>query len=167
MTTVSKIPLGRVRADAGTYADGSYLYLTKHSWDCGWYWGFGYVGNRDCHFHFDSLLNIKDNKGGIKYTATDLFSETYITDKEWWIIRDLFVQAYALKKAAAVYRQGGHQTTAKGVTDIIQDNGLVTRINADLEKVLDTVWNYTVAAVTKPQTAELSSDNGCQSPVAV
>jgi hypothetical protein len=143
--------LGRLKTDAGTCADGSFLYLTKHSWDCGWYWGFGYVGNANCHFHFDSLLYIKDSKGTVKYEASDLFAETKITDKEWWVIRDLFVQAYALKKAAKVYRHGGHQTQVPGVTDIIKHPTMVVCINKDLEKVLDTLWSFIVVALDKPE----------------
>lgn len=157
-----KILLGTFRGDAGTSADGEAVYLTKHKWDCGWYWGLGYVGNRNCHFHFDSLLYIKGKDGKVKFTASDLFSETNITDKEWWIIRDLFVQAYALQKAAEVYHHGGHQSFTKGVTDIIRDDGLVKRINADLEKVLNALWDYIVKAVNKPQKINIFSDNACQ-----
>jgi hypothetical protein len=147
--TMNKILLGRLKSDAGTFADGENIYLTKHRWDCGWYWGFGYIGNKRCHFHFDSLLSIKGGCGGIKCLASELFQSTNITDKEWWVIRDLFIQAYALRGAAEVYRHGGYQTTLKGVTNIIQSHDMTKFINADLEKVLDTLWNYVCAAVNK------------------
>ena len=39
--------------------EGERVYLSKHSWDCGWYWGFGYVGNRDCHFHLSNAATRK------------------------------------------------------------------------------------------------------------
>ena len=140
MTTHQKIRLGRLKTDAGTTsADGEVVYLEKHRWDCGWYWAFGYLGNRNCHFHFDSLLYIKDDKGSVKYEASALFSETPITDKEWWVIRELFVQAYALKKAAGVYRYGGSQTTIQGVTDLIRSEELEIRLNKDLFEVLETL----------------------------
>ena len=144
-----KIRLGRLKTDAGTHADGEEVYLEKHRWDCGWYWAFGYLGSRTCHFHFDSLLCIKDGKGGVKYTASALFSDTPITDTEWWVIRDLFVQAYALKKAAEVYRYGGRQTTLLGVTNLIRSKNLAARLNKDLETVLDTLWNFICKAVQK------------------
>lgn len=146
-----KVLLGIIREGAGTYADGQFVYLTKHQWDCGWYWGFGYLGNSKTHFHFDSLL-----KGEAK-TASELFSDTKITNKEWWIIRDLFVQAYALQKAAEVYRHGGHQSYQEGLTDMIVDVHMVTRLNHDLEKVLDRLWTYVSEACSKE-----SSDNACQ-----
>lgn len=150
MTNSNKILLGKLKSDAGTsIADGENVWLEKHKWDCGWYWGFGYVGNRNCHFHFDSLLYIKDGKGSVKYTASDLFASTQISDKDWWVMRDLFSQAYALKKAAEVYRYGGHQTTVPGVTDIIANKERADQINADLAKVLDLVWDYACKAVSK------------------
>lgn len=145
----NKIKLGKLKSDAGSYADGEVIWLTKHSWDCGWYWSFGYLGNRDCHFHFDSILFLKDSKGNILYTASDLFQETNISDKEWWVIRDLFVQAYALQKAAEVYRHGGHQTSQKGVTDVIQNLEMSNRLNEDLKKLLDTLWDFVSKAVVK------------------
>ena len=150
----NKILLGKLKSDAGTSADGENMWLEKHKWDCGWYWGFGYVGNKNCHFHFDSLLYIKDGKGSVKYTASDLFESTKITDKEWWVIRDLFSQAYALQKAAEVYQYGGHQTTVVGTTDIIKNKERADQINADLQKVLDLVWDYTCKAVNKEQLKE-------------
>lgn len=153
MASFDKILLGKLKADAGTCADGENIWLEKHKWDCGWYWGFGYVGNKNCHFHFDSLLYIKDGKGSVKYTANDLFESTKITDKEWWVIRDLFVQAYALKKAAEVYQMGGHQSTEPGVTDVIRNTALAKQINADLQKVLALAWDYACKAVNKNQTA--------------
>ena len=146
---MNRVLLGRMKSDAGTSADGENVYLTKHSWDCGWYWSLGYLGNNNCHFHFDSILHIKDSKNNIKHLASELFQTTNITDKEWWVIRDLFVQAYALKEAAAVYRHGGHQSALEGVTDIIRSPDMAKFINADLEKLLDVLWNYVCAAVNK------------------
>jgi hypothetical protein len=105
MQNFNKILLGKIKSDAGTFADGENVWLEKHKWDCGWYWGFGYLGNKNCHFHFDSLLYINDGKGSVKYCASDLFESTNISDSDWWIIRDLFVQAYALHKAAEVYQR--------------------------------------------------------------
>jgi hypothetical protein len=154
--TKDKVLLGRLKRDAGSdIADGENIWLSKHSWDCGWYWGFGYLGNKNCHFHFESLLYIKKANGACKYVASDLFDDTKITDKEWWIMRDLFVQAYALQAAAEVYRHGGHQGFQAGLTNMIVDETMAARVNADLEKVLDALWTYVVQAVNKPEIVEV------------
>ena len=58
--TKEKVALGKVKKD---YKDSTiankYLYIDKHSWDCGWYWGFGYLGNKNCHYHVDGLKKIE------------------------------------------------------------------------------------------------------------
>ncbi len=119
----------------GTHPDHGKLFLSKHSWDCNWYWAFGYIGNKNLHTHFDStFLQSSD-------VASKIFTDTPYGDTEWWIVRDLFIQAYALKKAAEVYRIGGHQTTVAGLTDIIINVDMATRLNGDLECVLNTVWD--------------------------
>lgn len=110
------------------------IYLTKHSWDCGWYWGMGYIGNRNCRFHIESLIKGESDVTKVFPCGTD------VNQTAWWLVRDLFIQAYALKEAAEVYRFGGHQSSLKGVTDKILDEQMCTRLNKDLETVLDTVW---------------------------
>lgn len=149
----NKIRLGRLKADLPydqVFAAGEVIWLEKHKWECDWYWGFGYLGNRNCHFHFESLLYPKVG-GSVLYSASQLFSDTKITDKEWWVVRDLFVQAYALKKAAEVYQYGGHQTSQAGVTDIIKSSEQAARINADLKIVLDKLWDVVCDAVNKQE----------------
>ena len=150
---MSKIYLGVLKENVGTFADGEAIYLSKHEWSCGWYWAFGYVGNAKCRFHFDSLLYLKDGNGSVRYEASQLFSECNISDKDWWVIRELFVQAYALKKAAEVYRCGGRQITKEGVTDLIRDDEMVFRLNADLKRVLDKIWDG-IAKATGEQALE-------------
>jgi hypothetical protein len=141
-----KILLGKLKSNAGTYADGQNLYLEKHKWDCGWYWGFGYIGNKDCHFHFESLLY---NLNGVQFPlASDMFESTKFTDNEWWIVRDLFIQAYALKSAAEAYRYGGAQSYKQGVTDVIKSSDMCTRINTTLELLLNTLWKF-IEDITK------------------
>ena len=119
------------------------LYLSKHSWDCGWYWGFGYIGNSRLQMHIDSLINGE-------YDVNKIFDgSTRITQDQWWIIRDLFRQAYALKAAAEVYQYGGHQTTRPGMTDRIKNLEMAARINKDLEIVLNKVWDFIVNEVKR------------------
>lgn len=117
------------------YSTNERIYLSKHSWDCDWYWGLGYVGNRNTHFHFETYL--KDGK-----LASELFTDCNFTDSNWWIIRDLFVQAYALKEVAAVYRHGGFQSGRKGITDLLKSEEKAKQANDDLKLILDTLWDF-------------------------
>lgn len=40
------------------------VFLTDFKWDCGWYWGGGYIGNKNFHTHFDGcFLECVDSRG--------------------------------------------------------------------------------------------------------
>ena len=119
------------------------LYLSKHSWDCGWYWGMGYIGNNSCHMHIDSLI-------GAECSISNIFDKgSPITQDQWWVIRDLFKQAYALKEAAEIYQYGGHQTIRPGITDCIKNLEMAALINKDLEIVLNRVWDLLLHEVKR------------------
>lgn len=117
---------------------GEPICLSKHSWDCEWYWGFGYLGNKNLHYHIDSYL---DGKG---FNVSEVFMETYLTQNNWYYILDMFKQAYALRSAASLYRYGGHITSE---AFRLQDtNGeMAKKLNQDLSLILDDVWKYIVS----------------------
>jgi len=136
-----KIYLGKVSNDySDSMVAGETLYLDKHKWDCEWYWGMGYIGNTNLHTHFDSSF-----LGQSIFEVSKIFTTTKLTQDDWWILRDLFIQAYALKSAAAVYRYGGHQTEkAMHIIDV----DMAATLNSDLKKILDEIWKV-VTAVSK------------------
>lgn len=40
------------------------VYLDDFKWDCGWYWGGGYIGNTNFHAHFNgAFLERPDSRG--------------------------------------------------------------------------------------------------------
>ena len=93
--------------------------------------------------HIDSLIRGEHNVNKIFDKGTP------ITQSQWWIIRDLFKQAYALQKAAEVYQYGGHQTTKPGITDCIKNLEMAALINKDLKIVLNKVWDFLLNEVKK------------------
>ena len=36
---------------------GESIYFYKPTWDCDWYWGFGYLGNKNQHYHLSDYAN--------------------------------------------------------------------------------------------------------------
>lgn len=120
-----KIYLGRFQ--------GEELWIEKHSWDYGWYWSFGYTGNKNLHTHFDFTFLRNE------IVTSNKFETINFNDKDWWIILDLFKQAYGLNAAAEIYRYGGNLAYSPE-TKFIQDAEIVKRLNCDLEKVLNKVW---------------------------
>lgn len=131
---MNKILLGITKSNFNPLPNEK-IWLTRHSWDCDWYWGFGYIGNKNLHTHFKNVF-----LGHSMCTPNLIFESTRINENTWWILRDLFIQAYGLKSCAEIYHYGGHQTTEKGTTDIIVSREKEKIINADLEKILDKIW---------------------------
>lgn len=100
---------------------GEKVWLEEPSWDCGWYWGFGYIHtytnnnqperSRDLstHTHFDSLF-LKGPE-----CARDMFKQyfktTVLTDDEIWEFCDYMKTFYTLKAVAELFKNGySHQT---------------------------------------------------------
>ena len=115
------------------------LWIEKHRFDCGWYWAFGYIGNRNLHMHISSMIEHPEQYNQ-KWTDVDFqFSSTWLSQEQWWILRDLFIQAYALKSAAETYKYGGHQTGKAKPYQIISEK-MNEFINNNLEELLDNIW---------------------------
>lgn len=92
----------------GRDKDGVNYWLEAPSWDCGWYWGFGYVetytnnGNPEkaqdisSHQHIDTFFKRGEN---ISLWHTQLHKHAY-TGSEASILAGLFSEYYALKAQA-------------------------------------------------------------------
>lgn len=107
----------------GKNEDGKKLWLIKASWDCGWYWGFGYVqsfsrGDIETHEHIDSsFMGVQkvwdiDKMAFVEteyiyniYKAPKLV-ETTFTEEEGWQLSELFTQFYKFKEVARVLHSG-------------------------------------------------------------
>ena len=138
------------------------IYLSGFSWDCGWYWGGGYLGNRNMHTHFDGcFLNVVDvrghslgnfvscwYKGNFPETAKEIsngcsiweslsffLDNAQFTEKEWWRIKDLYKQFYSLKQCAKTFHSGGH-CTAEGRNKKEVNQTMENKINKHIEEVI-------------------------------
>ena len=119
----------------GTFEDGHNFWLEEPKWECGWYWGFGYVETytnpwgppaRDIesHQHYDGLCFKKyeyyDHKKGCfqqgeyihKLSDRPDVVACSLIEREQWILSDLMKMAYTLKKTAELYRQGNAHLTS-------------------------------------------------------
>ena len=123
-----KIRLGYTKPKL--YGAREVVYLNGFSWDCDWYWGGGYIGNRNFHAHFDgAFLDVPDvrghclgnfvspwhGKGKVIDNGCSIWENVafFLDDvpehlsKNWWRIKDLYKQFYIYKKAAEAFRHGG------------------------------------------------------------
>lgn len=129
----NKIKLGTV--------DNESIYLSPPSWDCGWYWGFGYLGNKNCHYHVDGLKTIETYNLEAKawtHERVNLydgfkrhFAESFIVkaDKDIWTLAELFQTFYILKEVAEVYNRGGSYLSSNPCASVIKNLDEVKRIN--------------------------------------
>ena len=113
----------------GKNHDGEYVWLEKESWDCGWYFGFGYLhtySNNRCperskdltsHFHFDSTF-LNKNKA-YKDVFKEYFKETVLTDAEIYELCDYMKTFYTLKSVAELFKNGySHQTERAKIEEL-------------------------------------------------
>lgn len=123
----------------GTDQDGIKYWLESPSWDCGWYWGFGYVetyeNNRNpdkandinSHQHIDSTFMGQKYQYDWKtsqYKKLDyvhnlfdspVLTSVTFTESEGWKLSELFNQFYLLKEMADFCHKdkpGCHTTTS-------------------------------------------------------
>lgn len=127
----------------GKDQEGQLYWLESPSWDCGWYWGFGYIetytNNRrpdlardiNSHSHFEGFLwgndktsEFKDGKwveNHLDYhhhiNQSSLLAETVLTDNESWELSDLMKRFYTLKEAAEIFHTGSAHLTSSNSCD--------------------------------------------------
>lgn len=122
----------------GTDKNGRKLFLVEPSWDCGWYWGFGYIEtytnnshperSRDIasHSHFDSLFGTNCNLyDGFK----KIIKDSTLSDSELWQLCDYMKTYYCLRETAEVLGRGYSYYTEKAKLDIVKDEAYAERIN--------------------------------------
>ena len=126
----------------GKDQEGKLRWLEAPSWDCGWYWGFGYVESytnnenpsraKDIceHTHFSSLFL---NGEKMAYDAfNEFFKETPLKEDEVWKLLELFQTAYTLRRSAEVFNLGGSHFTTNPCKDILKNKEMEDKINKEL-----------------------------------
>ena len=121
----------------GAGKDGTKYWLEAPSWDCGWYWGFGYVEtytrnddparSRDISSHghwsgfvgqqheYDFKLSKEVKTKWVSHiNECPTLAQTVLSDGESWIISDLMRRFYALKETAEILHSGTAHLTSRG-----------------------------------------------------
>ena len=147
------------------YGERRPVFLEGFKWDCNWYWGGGYIGNRDFHAHFNgAFLDVPDIRGHVLGNFVTPWQELREYQKEnkvvlrngaavwedigvflddvpphiaanWWRIKDLYKQFYKLQNAAEVFQYGGH-CTSEGRTEAEINKELARSINLHIAQVI-------------------------------
>lgn len=98
----------------GKNGNGTKYWLKAPSWDCNWYWRFGYIvtyeGNckpedaldLNLHTHADNFMDWCIEWSGKK----PVLKETTFSEHEAWKLSELFKRFYMFEDLAAYYRRG-------------------------------------------------------------
>lgn len=111
-------------------ASGETVYLTLPTWDCGWYWSFGYLGNRNWHYH---LRGFAEGRNICMHDA--LLSDYDLVPalaSKLWLFCELAQTAYNLKTTAEVLGCGGSRQSTNPCADVIKNHVEVERINTEV-----------------------------------
>lgn len=119
---------------------GEDIYLSAPSWDCDWYWGFGYLGNENRHYNVEEYCSSFDDFK--KHFGKSLL----IRDSKIWVIVELFNSFYKLREAANLFYTG-----CSGVLrDIIINKSEWERINKIvLPKIFDSIYNILLSSTDR------------------
>jgi hypothetical protein len=122
----------------GVDHEGVKYWLQAPSWDCGWYWGFGYVetytNNKrpdlakdiSSHQHFNGLFL---NGVNSYETFTKFFKQSTLTNNEIWVLFDYMKSFYTLKETAQLFGMGNSHFTERAKVQALQREDLVKVIN--------------------------------------
>jgi hypothetical protein len=137
----------------GLDADNVAYYLKAPSWDCDWYWGFGYIqgyrkniiadGYHESHQHADNFLSewFTEWNG-----SQPILTETSFTEKEGWILTELFRQFYQFREMAELYYRGNMHVTSSSLD--WTDKAEAERIN---KEVIPKITNEILKILTPNQ----------------
>lgn len=126
----------------GRDEDRTKYFLEEARFDCGWYWGIGYVetftNNRSpalskdirSHTHFDILFFNRKVDGYEAFKA--LLPDNPFSDRELWEILELMRSAYIARRYSDMLHCGGANYTSNPVKGVISCETEYKRINEDV-----------------------------------
>ncbi len=128
--------------------DNENIYLSVPTWECGWYWSFGYLVNENCHYHLNRIQQQEHPTGNInlfdaiKKHFGDTLCRPLQNEKNLWTFCDLVQTAYTLKETAEVLGRGGSHYTINPLKELIENQAEVKRINEIvLPEIFDAIYN--------------------------
>lgn len=143
MKTIKKVVKHAFGKDVyllGIDKEGIAYWLEQPTWDCGWYWGCGYVETYtnnlhpdksrdiDSHQHFDGMFL---DKNMFDYWH-EFFEESTLNNEEIWQLWDYMKSIYTLKATAKLVGRGYSYVTEKTKCEAVKDTELCKRINVEM-----------------------------------
>lgn len=131
----------------GINQEGKKVWLQEATWECGWYWGIGYVeifnknySDIDSHSHFNYMF--LDLGKDIPEAFDGYFTETTLNDKEKWQLLDLMESLYICREYADFLKHGAYISSESKILELIKNDDERRRINEELiPKISKEVYN--------------------------
>ena len=120
----------------GEDKEGVYYWLEAPSWECDWYWGFGYIETYTNNREPDKSKDINTHQHATNFYPEWIIEdgarliETTFTEKEGWELADLFKQFYLLKEMAEFTKHGYSYISKTQV-----DHGDMSLLHKDINEV--------------------------------
>lgn len=120
----------------GVTEDAEPIYLYRPSWDCGWYWGFGYIGNDELHTHLNCLGDSHMFNNIKRFLPT-----LEMSDKDLWVFCEVAQTVYTLRQMADLLHTGGSRITRNPCQALLKKPEWYTHINYELiPKLIDEMY---------------------------
>ena len=146
----------------GEDENGIKYWLEEPTFDCGWYWGLGYIhtftNNRqparsvdiNSHEHFD----IKFMKNGYVQSYEQFFKKSVLDKHDMYRLFELMECAYTLSKMAGICERGSAWVSKNDCYDTLKDQDLYLEIiQKKLPAVISEICNL-LGGKTKPEQFE-------------
>ncbi len=118
---------------------GRGILLRRPSFDCDWYWGFGYLGNVNTHYHLNGLATMdwqnRDMQNKHLHDQLKLHfgdSLTITDEKDLWQFCEIVKTIYTLREAADLFHIGGSHYAPNPNRELLKDTHMWLRINSVL-----------------------------------
>lgn len=128
----------------GADDDGINYWLEAPSWECEWYWGFGYIetytNNRSPEYSKDISSHSHATDFMSEYFtewngSNPILKEMTFNEKEGWELSELFSQFYHLRTQAKFWKNGKMDTSDTNIKSW-KDEKLAEKINQEIIPVI-------------------------------
>lgn len=124
--------------------DGAHIRMEGARWSCGWYWGFGYLGNQNEHYHLDGyqsedhFLKLEDGSyKGLTEKRNICMHDALLKDydlsekikADLWKFCEIVLSIYKLKEASEMFHIGGAHMTSNPCEHLLGRQDLSDEIN--------------------------------------
>lgn len=109
--------------------DRKMVYIAAPTWDCNWYWSFGYLQATGEHYHLRDLGYYQGNINWKDVLERDYTLNVKLRGDNLWKFYELAKTAYKFKEVAEVLGRGGCNVTENPLVEVIKNKVEVDRIN--------------------------------------